>query len=146
MAEKKDQPPIVRVKGEDWTVRIEPEEVTERLHGNDGAGNGFIFRNRILEKTLQGIPGVAAEGGKELSIIQKVTTQYFRDTKDKMPVRNLLEDVHAQPLPEFHHALLVTGRAEVAALAGKCQQVFMAAVFAFHTGKTVLQIAAIQNG
>jgi hypothetical protein len=62
-----------------------------------------------------------------------------------MPVRNLLEDVHAQPLPEFHHALLVTGRAEVAALAGKCQQVFMAVVFAFHTGKTVLQIAPVSG-
>jgi len=38
----------------------------------------------------------------------------------------------------------VAGRAEVTALAGECQEVFVAAVFAFHTGKTVLQIAAIQ--
>jgi hypothetical protein len=30
------------------------------------------------------------------------------------------------------------------ALAGKCQEVFVAAVFAFQTGKTVVQIAAIQ--
>ena len=95
------------VRHEDVAVRIEPEEVTEGLHGDDGAGNGFIFKNRILEKTLQGFPGAAAEGGKELSIIQKVTTNDFRDAKDKMPVRNLLEDVHAQPLPEFHHPLLM---------------------------------------
>ena len=98
----------------------------------------------MLEKNLQGFPGAAAEGGKKFSIIQEVPTKYFRDAEDKMPVRNLLEDVHAQPLPEFHHALLVTGRAEVAALAGKCQQVFMAAVFAFHTGKPVVDVAAIQ--
>ena len=32
----------------------------------------------------------------------------------------------------------------MSALAGECQQVFMAAVFAFHTGKTVVQIAAIE--
>ncbi len=32
----------------------------------------------------------------------------------------------------------------MAALAGKCQQIFMAAVFAFHTGKAVMQIAAIE--
>jgi len=32
----------------------------------------------------------------------------------------------------------------VAALAGKCQQIFMAAVFAFHTGKPVVQITAIE--
>jgi len=38
-----------------------------------------------------------------------------------MPVRNLLEDIHAEPFPEFHHALLMTRGAEVAALAGKCQ-------------------------
>jgi len=61
-----------------------------------------------------------------------------------MPVRNLLEDFHTQPFPEFHHALLVTGRAEVPAFTGECQEVFVAAVFAFHTGKTMLQIAAIQ--
>jgi len=34
--------------------------------------------------------------------------------------------------------------AEVAAFAGECQQVFMAAISAFHTGKAVVQIAAIQ--
>jgi hypothetical protein len=30
------------------------------------------------------------------------------------------------------------------ALAGECQQIFMAAVFAFHTGKPVVQITAIE--
>ena len=61
-----------------------------------------------------------------------------------MSVRNLLEDIHAEPLPEFHHPLLMTGWAKVAALARKCQQIFMAAVFAFHTGKPVVQITAIE--
>jgi hypothetical protein len=42
---------------------------------------------------------------------------YFRDAEDEMPVRDLLENIHAQPLHEFHHALLVAGRVEVAALA-----------------------------
>jgi hypothetical protein len=61
-----------------------------------------------------------------------------------MPMGNLLEDVHAQPFPEFHHALLMAGGAEVTALAGEGEQVFMAAVFAFDTGKAVVQIAAIE--
>jgi len=101
------------------------------LDTDDDAGDGIIFRNRMLEKNLQGFPGAAAAGGKKFSIIQKVATQYFRDTKDKMPVRNLLrvpfrvEDVHAQPLPEFHYALLMAGWAEVAALAGKSEEIFM---------------------
>jgi len=32
----------------------------------------------------------------------------------------------------------------MAALAGKCQQIFVAAVFTFHTGKAVVQITAIE--
>jgi len=32
----------------------------------------------------------------------------------------------------------------VAALAGKCQQIFMAAIFTFHTGKAVVRVAAVQ--
>ncbi len=61
-----------------------------------------------------------------------------------MPVRDLLENIHAEPLPEFHHAFLMAGGAEVAALAGKRQQVFMAAVFACHAGKAMLQISAVK--
>jgi hypothetical protein len=45
-----------------------------------------------------------------------------------MPMRDLLEDIHAEPLAEFHNPLLVAGGAEVAAFAGKCQEIFMAAV------------------
>jgi hypothetical protein len=36
----------------------------------------------------------------------------------------------------------VAGWAEVATFARKGQKVFMAAIFAFHTGKVVVQIAA----
>ena len=64
--------------------------------------------------------------------------------KTKCRWGTFLEDIHAEPFPEFHHALLMTRRTEVAALAGKCQEIFMAAVFAFHTGKTVVQIPAIE--
>jgi hypothetical protein len=38
----------------------------------------------------------------------------------------------------------MTGRTEMTALAGKCQEIFMAAVFAFHTGKAVVQVPAIE--
>jgi GTP cyclohydrolase II len=33
------------VRHEDVAVRIEPEEVTEGLHGDDGAGDGISFRH-----------------------------------------------------------------------------------------------------
>jgi hypothetical protein len=38
---------------------------------------------------------------------------YFWDAEYKMPVRYLLEDIHAEPFPEFHNALLMTGRTEM---------------------------------
>ncbi|MDO9585021.1 MAG: hypothetical protein Q7I93_00890 [Syntrophales bacterium] len=62
-----------------------------------------------------------------------------------MPVRNLLDDIHAQPFPEFHHPLPMTGGAEVAPLAGKCQEIFVAIIFTLHAGKAVVQIAAVET-
>jgi hypothetical protein len=48
-----------------------------------------------------------------------------------------------QHFPEFHHALLMAGGAEMAALAGEVKQVLMAAVFAFDAGKFVMQVAPV---
>ncbi len=61
-----------------------------------------------------------------------------------MPVRGLFENIHAESLPEFHDALLMAGRAEMPSFTREGQQVFMAAVFAFDTGKAVFNIAAIE--
>ena len=107
-------------------------------------GMGSSWGNCILEKNLQGFPGAAAEIGKKLPIVKKVTAEDLRDAEYEMTVRNLLEDIHAEPFPEFHHPLLVTGGAKMTPLAGEGQQVFMAAVFVFHTGKAVVQITAIE--
>ena len=107
-------------------------------------GMGSSWGNCILEKNLQGFPGAAAEIGKKLPIVKKVTAEDLRDAEYEMTVRNLLEDIHAEPFPEFHHPLLVAGWTKVAALARKCQQIFMAAVFTFHTCKAVVQITAIE--
>jgi predicted lipid carrier protein YhbT len=40
-------------------------------------------------------------------VIEEIPTEDFRDTEYEMTVRNLLEDIHAEPLPEFHHAFLM---------------------------------------
>ena len=98
---------------QDVAVGIESEKIAEGLDSDDGAGDGIKetpcckVSPRILDKNLQGFPGAAAEGGNKFSIIQKVASKNLRDTEDKMPVRNLLEDIHAEPLPKFHHALLI---------------------------------------
>ncbi|MFH1284513.1 MAG: hypothetical protein ABIH78_02905 [Candidatus Peregrinibacteria bacterium] len=38
----------------------------------------------------------------------------------------------------------MAGGQKMTALAGKCQELFVAAVFAFHTGKPVVDVATIQ--
>ena len=52
------------VRHQDVTVGIESEKIAEGLDSNDGAGDGNVFMNRILEKDLQGFPGRAAESGE----------------------------------------------------------------------------------
>ena len=84
-------------------MRIESREVAKRLHGNDGAGDGIVFRSCILEENLQGFPDGAAEIGKKLPIIEKVTAEDFRDTEDEMTVRDLFEDIHAEPFNRLFH-------------------------------------------
>ena len=125
-------------------VRIEAEEVSESLYGNDGAGNGFLLGRRFPEKYLQRFPGAPAQIGKELSVIEKISAQNLRDAEDEMPVGNLLEDIHTEPFPELHHALLMAGWAKMTALAGEGQQILMAAVMTFDTGKAVVRIAAVE--
>ena len=88
-------------------MRVQAEEIAEGLHGDNGAGDGIVLRNRILEKSLQGFPGAAAEIGKKLPVIEEIPTEDLRDAEDEMTVRGLLEDIHAEPLPEFHHAFLM---------------------------------------
>jgi hypothetical protein len=132
------------VRHQDVAVWIESEKIAEGLGSDDCAGDGIIFGNRLLEEDLQGFPGAAAQIGKKLPIVEKVSAEDFRDAEYEMSVRNLLEDIHEEPLPEFHYALLVTGGAKVPALAGKCQKIFMAAVFTVHAGKAVVEITAVE--
>ena len=132
------------VRQKDVAVWIESEKVAEGLDRDDRAGDGFFFRYGLLHKHFQGFPGAAAEGGKQFSIIQKIPAKNLGNTEYEMPVGNLFEDIHTEPLAEFHHALLVAGRAEMAALAGERQKIFVAAVITSDAGKTMLQIAAVE--
>ncbi len=115
------------------------------MNGNDGAGDGIIFGNCLLEKYFQGFPGAAAQIGKKFTVVKEVSAKNLRDAEDEMPVRDLLEDIRAEPFPEFHHALLMARWAEVATLAGKSQQIFVIAGFTFDTGKAVVRVAPVSS-
>ena len=64
--------------------------------------------------------------------------------KDPLPMGYRLENLLTKPAPELHHALLMTRGAEMTALAGKRQQVFVMAVATFYPGKAEMQISALQ--
>jgi hypothetical protein len=61
-----------------------------------------------------------------------------------MPVGNLPKYVGTEPLPEFHHPLLMAGGTEMAALAGEGQKMLMVAIPALHPGKAVVQVGTVQ--
>jgi len=125
-------------------VGIESEKIAECLDGDDRTGDGFLFRHGLLDEDFQRFPCAAAESREQFSIIQKITAKDFGDAEYEMPVGYLLKDIHTQPLAELYNALLVAGWAKMAALTGKSQKVFMAAVLAFHAGKAVAKITTIQ--
>jgi hypothetical protein len=74
------------VRQKDMAVWIESEKIAEGLDSNDGAGDGNVFMNRILEKDLQGFPGRAAQIGKKLPVIEKITAEDLRDAENEMPM------------------------------------------------------------
>ncbi len=83
-------------------------------------------------------------GRKRGPVIEKIPPQDLRDAEDDMAVGNLLEHMGAEPFPEFHHPLLMTGGTEMTALTGEGQKIFMVAIPALHPGKAVVQVATFQ--
>jgi hypothetical protein len=69
-----------------------------------GSGDRFEICPHPSQKDLQGFPGAAAQIGKELSVVEKVTAQDLRNAEDKMPVGNLLKDIRAEPFPELQRS------------------------------------------
>jgi len=91
---------------------------------------------------------------------EEVSAQDLRDAQDKMPVGDLFEDIHAEPLPEFHHALLMArwtkacphenGDAFVykrmpANIHGRSLYIPDQVEDKLHTGKAVMQIAPVSG-
>jgi hypothetical protein len=143
-AEHSFVPVKAAIRQEDMAMGIKSEGVAEGLDCNDCARDGSLFRYGLLHENLQGFPGATAKGGKKFSIIQKVPAENLRDAEDKMPVGYLFEDINAEPFAEFHHTFLVARGAKMPSFTRKRQQVFVAAVFTFDAGKTIVQIAAIE--
>jgi hypothetical protein len=74
----------------------------------------------------------------------EVDAEALGDAKDPLTVRHMLEHLLAQPLPELDDSFLMAGWAEMPALAGERQQIFVAAGFASHPGKAQVEVSAVE--
>ena len=128
------------------------------LQGVPTASWRKTFRDSQAQR-LRLVPAKAGIG-KKLPIIEKVTAENFRDAEDEMPVWDLLQDIHAEPLPEFHHAFLMArwtkacphedGDAFVykrmpANIHGRNPCIPDQVEDKLHTGKTIVRIAAVEK-
>ncbi len=65
-----------------------------------------------------------------------------RHGEDELPVGDFVTDGMGNPVAGLPHASLVAGGAEVAALAGEGEELFVPAVRALQTGETGGEVAA----
>jgi hypothetical protein len=61
-----------------------------------------------------------------------------------MAVRYFLDYFLAKPFSKFHHTFLVAGRAEMATLARKGEQIFMFTVLTSYSCKSIMGITTIK--
>jgi hypothetical protein len=71
--------------------------------------------------------------------------QHSRYGEDVLPVRYGCKNAFLDPIPIGKDALLVAARAEIPGLAGKREQVIVAAFWTIHARKPVVRIAAFQE-
>jgi hypothetical protein len=76
--------------------------------------------------------------------VQKAAPQNLGNAEDDVPLWQGLDDMGAQPLAEFHHALLVARGAKMPPFARKSQQALMTAIPAANPRKAVVQVATVQ--
>lgn len=103
----------------------------------------FVLRAAFKE-TEQSAVGTLAEFGEKLAIVAEVDTQYFRQSKDVLAVRDGRKDRAAQQDAELDLHFCMAAWAEPAPLATKQQQVLVAAIGAAHPGKVFAQIPTLQ--
>ena len=124
-------------------MRIERDQIAEGLDVKDKAGPAC--RSHGVEALIEQLGDDLAKPGQQFPALPEIGSQEFRKRKHVLAMGNRGEDVLLDPLPVREHAFLVTTGAEVTGLAGKCEQVIVAAVVAIHAYETLMQITAVEK-
>ena len=116
-----EQPAFVKTTVGDQHMQVEvvAEQITEGLNGDDSSGHRGLMLRKETEIGFQSLPAAAAQIGEPAKVIQKAAPQDLGNTEDDVPVCHGLDDVTAQLLAEFHHALLVAGGTKMPPFAQK---------------------------
>jgi hypothetical protein len=126
-------------------VGVEIKVFAKRVQRHDGAQNALGAVQGGAEVFPQALVGEGAEPLEQVAVALEAGAQHSRDSQDIMPVshwgHHLVQDKPGRRLD----VLLVTGRAEPAALAGKGQQALMVAMVAANAGETAFEVAALQE-
>jgi hypothetical protein len=124
-------------------VRVEVRQVPEGLHEQDQAGPGAGQRLGVRVDEQSG--SNAAQLTQPRPMPAEDGAQELRQGEHVLAMRDRLEDILLDPFAVEQHALLVVARAEVAGLAGECEQIVVAAGIAVDAGEAVMRIAAFDE-
>ena len=123
-------------------MRMEVHQVAEGLYKQDISrlppGRGFLIGG------AQEPGDNAAESAQPVALVE-VWPQEFWHSKDILPMGYGSQNLIFHPVTVGQHALLMTARAEVTRLAAEGEQIIMAACITIDTGKTLVQITAIDK-
>ena len=132
--------------GENVEMGVEDEVIAEGV----GSGDGGEFSIREIEADAERIAerggGGMEEVGEEVAAFAKDAAQDFGDGEDELTVGDFVADAGGNPVADGAGAALVTGGAEVAALAGEGEQAFVATVRALEAGEAGSEVAAAEEG
>ena len=125
-----------------WGIKI--LKIAKGLDRDHAAGHRVIISHTGFQILGQDFPGAPGKPGKQPAIGHKKYAKPFGDGKYPLAMRHMLQYFLAQPFTELDDSFLVAGGAEMTALTGKRQKIFMAAIQAPHPGKSQAQVPAVQ--
>ena len=134
------------VGGEDMEMGMKDEVIAK---GVDGSGSGDAATGHAeacAEGIAQALCGGLEEEVEEVSAFAEDAAQHFGEREDELAVGDFVADGCGDPCAGLACSALMAGRAEVAGLAGECEELFVAAIGALEAGEACGEVAAPEKG
>lgn len=125
---------------------VEDEVVAKGVEGGNGSDAALGEVESGAEGVLEGLDGGMKENGEEFAAFAEDAAQDAGDGEDELTVGNFVADGGGDPFAGGADAALVTGGAEVAALAGEGEKSFVTAIRALQAGEAGGKVAAAEEG